>query len=197
MSRDRLDNQLISVLSVDPTLTRNQLAAKLGRTYETIQRVLARLSVTHVIKPGFIVTAESLEGLVNYWIMIQTRSLNASGDSKLDYQSRLCGQIGAALTGPEWRDRLVFRRIDILFGADWDIILLVSARSAQTIQALVTGYLRSQCPEIVGTRTAWSTQAFAAPLADDEPAAPSSRPPKQPSRPADGRKRRPRGPRPG
>ena len=161
--RDEFHERVISLIKADPTLNRRQMAARLGLEYANFVKKFTELTDKKIIQEGFLINPEYPgSDLKKFWILIETRfpfelqKPDADGPLASDYQAGLIKKIKEKLEGNnDFSQHISLCEIEIMLGADWDIILSVYARDMDKIAFFVTQFLRTQS-EIARTRTAWS-----------------------------------------
>ena len=154
-----IPNKIISLLQKNPTATREEIRKALGVSYQAIQKHLQELERKQLVSEGFIVLESKSEKKYKFWIMIETvysTELDINDSYGRDYQKRLCDEIFEELIkNDKWSNCITFNQIDIVFAADWDIILSVISDNAETVGSFITQYLRTHSA-VSRTSTSWS-----------------------------------------
>lgn len=152
-------NQIISLINADPSITRRQIEDRLNVGYSAVQKQIKRLIDAGVIETGFRVRESRLTHRLKFWIFIETRynSKAAAPSDGLapDYQRQLCQDITTELLRPEYADHLLFGSVQVLLGADCDVVLVLYADDARHVLRFVTRFLRTR-PSVLSTATGWT-----------------------------------------
>ncbi len=168
--RNDLRQRIISLIRLQPTLTRAELSKKLGVTYQAVQKHLKSLENDQLVVPSFHVTDKWRREQDKFWVFIETQflppSVSAEGDAPVPvaskpesdgdqhYQRKLCTEITKELAKDTWR-HLTFDEIHILLGGQCDILLSVYAPGAEPVWEFVTNFVRTR-DHVVRTSTVWS-----------------------------------------
>jgi len=168
-TKQETQDKIISCINKNPALTREEISILTGRSRTTVQRHLQELIEKGMVIPGFFVTPKFAEKRTTFWIFIETRynkpEDNKSGDNKpgkvqkeiVNYQVALCDEIVKVLNEKDshYSGRITYVDIQILLGADFDIVLKLISNDMECVADFITQFLRTR-DAIARTRTAWS-----------------------------------------
>ena len=159
MKRDKnLDFSIAAHVSDHPGAERKDIAAKLKRVESTLNPHISRLIDEGQLREGLTVTDAWKKQQIKSYIFIETvyRDAGTVQRSEFNYQQELVQNIKDRLGAAPYRGVLFLDSIEIVMGADFDIILILLAKDVSPLGSLVTGFLRTQ-PYVNKTRTvlAW------------------------------------------
>lgn len=163
MSRDpKLDDRIISYLSAHPGTYAHLLAKELGRAPTTVSNHVKKLKNEKVIEEGLRVRAEHQKRFFKTYIFIITEYNGEvpRKNQEVDYQQQLVQSIHEKLRVEPYSLSLYLESVDIVMGAEFDIILTLSAIDIGPIGLFVTNFLRPH-RDVLQTKTitVWPSQA--------------------------------------
>ncbi len=163
MARDpKLDDRIIAYLSAHPGASTQLLAQELGKPANTVRSHVDKLIKKNVIEEGLRVRSDHRKRLFKTYIFITTEY---NGDTpgkgqEIDYQQQLVQSIHEKLHIEPYSLSLYLESVDIVMGADFDIILTLSAIDIGPIGLFVTNFLRPHRDvQQTKTITVWPSQA--------------------------------------
>jgi len=153
--RSNIPKKIISLLSEDPTITREQLSERLKVSYQAVQKHLRSLQEEGIVVPSFSVIKNKIRKYL-FFVSILTQDPRDPRDLGKDYQRALCKKIADQFEENDpLVEELIFGKIYIVIGGTHDIILTLYSDNPDAVGNFVTRFLRAE-PAIVATSTAWA-----------------------------------------
>lgn len=150
----KLDEKILTVLSHSPCTDRVDIAAAVDTPVATVNNHIAKLKKEGTLQEGLTVTPAWKKQQLKTYIFIYTQYSKSrnGGLPEMPYQQKLKLDIEKKLQETKYRNELVLENVSIVLGADFDLILVLTAKHMHSINRLVTAWLRVH-PYVAKTQT--------------------------------------------
>jgi DNA-binding Lrp family transcriptional regulator len=163
MGKRRDVNQLIrKYLAEHPGTKREKAARALDIPAATLGSHVKNLIELGEVQDGLTLTTHYRKQLFKSFIFINTTYRGKALDdlTELDYQQQLVQAIERKISKPPYNGLLFLESVEIVMGADFDIILILYAPDISPIGMFVTKYLRPhRYVKKTQTITVWPSQS--------------------------------------
>jgi hypothetical protein len=162
-----LDFKTLAYISDHPGAERSEIAKHLGypeqKAHAAVDARLRRLIADGRLQEGLSVTDAWKGELIKSYVFIDTvfqDDGDTARDEEANYQQDLVDNIKRKLGTDRYRGAIFLDSVEIVMGADFDIVLILRANDVSPIGSFVTGFLRSH-RYVHKTRTimAWPWQS--------------------------------------
>ncbi|MFO0909823.1 MAG: winged helix-turn-helix domain-containing protein [Isosphaeraceae bacterium] len=155
------DEDVFAEIARNPGTNQSQIARRLGTSTATISRCVERLEAAGRIHTGLGVSSEYRSQLFKSYIFINThyQGEREQQEDEVPYQQALVHDIQEKIRLGGYAGSLFLESVEIVMGATFDIILIVSAKDIGPIGNFVTKFLRPHRDvEKTQTVTVWPSQ---------------------------------------
>jgi DNA-binding Lrp family transcriptional regulator len=162
MAYRELDQRILTHIAQNPGVNAADVAHNLGVPATTVNKHVKNLQVQHKIVRGLNVSTEYRKQLFKSFIFINSRFSGESPEEggERDYQQQLVQSIKNQFQRAPYAGYLFMENIEIVLGAEFDIILILLASDISPIGLFVTKFLRPhRYVEKTQTVTVWPTQS--------------------------------------